>query len=257
MKISELTKKIIWSNIMYVAFLLYAFGVFWQKPIVEGEALTYQAVLEPFFFLMFTVVGYLPLSIHIISKSNFSKLIFEKQKVFILGGIMLLILVFGFGIHTAGQIIEESFVNTSIATVHYTEDFPSKVAYFLEEDVSHALIVLPMVILSFILLVLSSTFTETSDKIINKGLLLMLSLFSGIVSALSYAESSYMLPLTVILNISLLIYVLKNKFFALSSKNDFVKYWIYSTIVTIVICILYGFIFGWLVQPTELGFGSK
>lgn len=257
MRISELTKKIIWSNILYVAFLLYAFGVFWQNPIVEGEALTYQAVLEPFFFLIFTIVGYLPLSLHIISRADLSKLIFEKQRVFVFGGIMLLILAFGFGIHTAGQIIEESFVNTSNATVHYTEDFPSKVAYFLEEDVSHALIVLPMVILSFILLVLSSTFTETSDTIINKGLLLMLSIFSGIVSALSYAESSYMLPITIILNVSFLIYVWKKEFFALSSKNDFVRYWIYSSIVSIVLCILYGFIFGWLVQPTELGLGSR
>lgn len=71
------------------------------------------------------------------SQEKKEKRFFDEKKLLFPGVVLLMLVAFGTGIHTTGQLIEETFVNTALTTQHYTDNFSSKVSFFLEEYPGH------------------------------------------------------------------------------------------------------------------------
>ena len=253
----KVTKAIIFLTLNYIFLLVYAYGVFFQIPVVKGQILTLQAVVEPFAYLVLMTLGNLFVFKAVYSQEKSKKQFFDEKKLLPWAVALLMMVAFGFGIHSSAQLIEETFVNSSTATIHFTDNFSSQLSYFLEEYPGHYLIAMPATILAFFLAKIELNRKKPKSKRNEKGIIAICAVFAGVISAISNAESHstlFMLPLSFYLLIQLL---RKNR---QKGRNllimPFSSYFTISTLSMILVNIILGFTLGWFVQPTELGFGS-
>ena len=250
------TKAIIILIISYIAYVAYAFGVFLQQPITEGQSLTVQAVLEPFVYIFLMVLGHYFLIKTIYSQQKNEKNQTEEGKLLVPTIILLAILVFGAGMHTVGQLIEETFINTSNAG-QYVGNFSYQVTYFLEEYPAHLLVIIPYFILLYFLTLTESNRKAQTTQPYEKIILIFCALLFGLLFGILNAESNAGL-LAILLNTYLILkYSLSQKKLARNFwSKPFSAFWIIGVIVMIITGIGLGMTNGWFIQPTDLGFGT-
>jgi len=253
----KVTKAILILTLSYLALITYAFGVFLQQPIVQGEVLTLQAVIEPIFYVIVMVVGNFLIFKTVYSQEKTKKQFFDEKKLLLPAIALLMTVAFGAGIHTAGQLIEETFINSSVATQHFTGNFSSRVSYFLEEYPGHFLVVIPALVLSYFLAKIELNRKRPSLKLFERTLIFGCALISGVISAVGNAEGNVtllMLPLGLYLLFKL---YLSNKSL---QRNilimPYTNYFTVSIVTMAVLNIIFGVTNGWFTQPSELGFGS-
>jgi magnesium-transporting ATPase (P-type) len=252
------TQAIIFLTTAHILIGIYAFGVFLQYLVIQGQVLTIQAVLEPFFYITLMVIAKIFIFKAVYFQEKLKKQFFDEKKLLPWAVALLMLAAFGTGIHTTGQLIEETFVNSSKAVQHYTDNFSAKVAYFLEEYPGHFFIIIPSFILSFFLAKLELNRRQPDLKKFEKVAILICGLISGTLAAVANAEGSVtiaILPLGVFFLYRLLIInkSLKRDLFS----SPFSNYFVVSTTVMAILNIFFGLTNGWFVQPTELGFGSQ
>ncbi len=253
----KVTKAIIALTLSYILFGLYAFGVFLQQPLIKGESLTIQATLEPFAYVLLMVIGNFLIFKEVYSQERSQNSFFDEKKLLMPSIILLLLLSFGAGIHTAGQLIEETFVNTNAAVQHFTENFTSQVAYFLEEYPAHFLVALPYLILLYFVAKLELNRPPIRLKNVEKGIITLSAILYGIIFAILNAEGQVTI-LAIILG-GYLIYSLYRSKKQIKRKlldMPFSTYFVIGNTLMILLNVVFGIIYGWSVQPTELGFGS-
>ncbi|MFH1286234.1 MAG: hypothetical protein ABII02_00595 [Candidatus Magasanikbacteria bacterium] len=253
----KVTKAIIALTASYILFGLYAFGVFLQQPLIQGETLTIQATLEPFVYVLLMVIGNFLIFKAVYSQERSKNRFFDEKKLLAPSIILLLFLSFGAGIHTAAQLIEETFVNTNANIQHFTENFTSQVAYFLEEYPAHFLVALPYLILLYFIAKLELNRPPISLKTVEKGIIVITAILYGIIFAVLNAEGHvtiFTIALAGYLTYSL--YKSKQKLGRKLMNMPFSTYFVIGNILMILLNIIFGIMYGWSVQPTELGFGS-
>jgi hypothetical protein len=233
---------------------LYAYGTFLQSPVFDGSPLTLQAVLEPFFYAFIAGASFFILGKAIYGKT--AQVQNTKDKNIVIAHIILIaIFAIGFGIHTAGQMITETFVNTSIS-YESVDDPTYQLAYFLEENVSHILMAVP---LTLILALLARTETQQKPPrltTLDTAITALMGAAFGIGGAIFHAEGGT-LVMSIVLNAILLASFLRRTDMKVWQSYPFIRFWTVGTTVMIVLCIAYGFTIGWFTQPTELGFGVE
>ena len=253
----KVTKAIIALTASYILFGLYAFGVFLQQPLIKGESLTIQATLEPFVYVLLMVIGNFLIFKAVYSQERSQKCFFDEKKLLAPTILLLLLLSFGAGIHTAGQLIEETFVNTNANIQHFTENFTAQVAYFLEEYPAHFLVALPYLILLYFLAKLELNRPPITLKNVEKGIIVISAMLYGIIFEILNAEGH--VTIFAIVLAGYFIYSLyrskqqvKRKFMDM----PFSTYFVIGNTLMILLNVLFGILYGWSVQPTELGFSS-
>jgi len=253
----KVTKAIIILTLGYILLMIYAYGVFLQIPVVQGQTLTLQAVVEPFVYIVLMTIGNLFVFKAVYSQEKSKKQFFDEKKLLPWVITLLMLVAFGVGIHSSTQLIEETFINSSTATIHFIDNFSSQLSYFLEEYPGHYLIAIPAIILSFFLAKIELNRKKAKSKRFEKGIISFCALFVGVISAVSNAEGHstlFMLP------ISFYLLILLFRGNRQKGRNlltmPFSSYFTISVISMILINIIFGLTFGWFVQPTELGFGS-
>jgi len=253
----KVTKAILVLTLCYITLIAYAFGVFLQQPVFEGETLTLQAVIEPVFYIIVMAIGNFLIFKTVYSQEKTNKPFFDEKKLLPPAIILLMLVAFGTGIHTTGQLIEETFVNSSLATQHFTNSFSSRVAYFLEEYPGHFFVAIPALFLSYFLTQIELNRKRPLLKTFEKALIFGCGVLSGAISAVANAEGHstvLILPLGLFL------------FFKLCQSNrslqrnlttmPYSRYFAVSIATMAVLNIIFGITSGWFVQPSELGFGS-
>jgi len=253
----KVTKAIIILTLSYIALTTYAFGVFLQQPIVQGEVLTVQAVIEPIFYVVAMVVGNFLIFKAVYSQEKTKKRFFDEKKLLLPAIVLLMLVAFGAGIHATGQLIEETFVNTGTATQHYTDNFSSKVSYFLEEYPGHFLVVLPALILSYFLAKIELNRKLPLLKSYERFVIFGCAIFFGAISAIGNAEGHstvLMLPLGLYLLFKL--YQHNKSLQRNLLTMPYSSFFAVSIVIMAVLNIIFGVSYGWFTQPTELGFGS-
>jgi hypothetical protein len=253
----KVTKAIIGLTASYILFGLYAFGVFLQQPLIKGETLTIQATLEPIVYVLLMVIGNFLIFKAVYSQERSQKRFFDEKKLLAPSIVLLLLLSFGAGIHTAGQLIEETFVNTNANVQHFTENFTSQVAYFLEEYPAHFLVALPYLILLYFVAKLELNRPPIALKKVEKGIIIASAIVYGIIFAVLNAEGH--VTIFAITLASLLVYSLYRSKQQIARKlidMPFSTYFVIGNVLMILLNVVFGIMYGWSVQPTELGFGS-
>ncbi|OGY79045.1 MAG: hypothetical protein A3B74_04145 [Candidatus Kerfeldbacteria bacterium RIFCSPHIGHO2_02_FULL_42_14] len=253
----KVTKAIITLILSYILLSLYAFGVFLQQPLIKGESLTIQATLEPFAYVLLMVIGNFLIFKAVYSQKRSKNRFFDERKLLAPTIIFLLLLSFGAGIHTAGQLIEETFVNTNANIQHFTDNFTSQVAYFFEEYPAHFLIALPYLILLYFVAKLELNRPPIHLKNIEKGIIVMSAILYGIIFAVLNAEGQVTIFAIIIAGYLIYsIYRSKQQIKRELIDMPFSTYFVIGNAVMILLNVLFGIMYGWSVQPTELGFGS-
>lgn len=253
----KVTKAIIALTISYILFGLYAFGVFLQQPLIKGESLTIQATLEPFVYVFLMTIGNFLIFKAVYSQERSQNRFFDEKNLLAPAIILLLLLSFGAGIHTAAQLIEETFVNTNGAVQHFTENFTSQIAYFLEEYPAHFLVALPYLVLLYFVAKLELNRPPITLKNVEKGIIVMSAIIYGIIFAILNAEGH--VTIFAIILAGFLIYLLCRSKQQIKRKlidMPFSTYFVVGNALMILLNVVFGIIYGWSVQPTELGFGS-
>lgn len=257
LKVQKVTKAILVLTSSYIALITYAFGVFLQDPVVKGEVLTLQAVIEPIFYIVVMAVGNLLIFKTVYSQEKSKKQFFDERKLLLPAIALLMLVAFGAGIHTTGQLIEETFVNSGTTAQHFTNNFSSKVSYFLEEYPGHFLVAIPTLILSYFLAKIELNRKRPSLKSFEKLLIFSCAVFFGAISAVVNAEGHVtvlILPLSLYLLFKL--YRFNKSWQRNLMTMPYSSYFAVSMVTMIVLNIVFGITNGWFVQPTELGFGS-
>lgn len=253
----KVTHSILILTSCYLAFLFYAFGVFLQHPVVEGELLTVQAVVEPLIYLLTMVVGNFAIYRAVFSQEKPKKLFFDEKKLIVPTITLLMLIAFGAGMHTTGQLIEETFVNSGTSTQHTVSNFTSQVAYFLEEYPAHFLVAIPYTILLFFLGLVEFNRKSEILRSIERSIIVICAILYGVVFAIANFEG-HVVSIIVPLNI----YLMYRLFRAGKDSNQnifnkpFSIYFVVGTMTMITLSLALGFVFGWSTQPTELGLGS-
>lgn len=248
------TRALLITTVLFTLLGLYAYGTFLQTPVLNGSPLTLQAVLEPLFYALIAGASFFILGKAVYGKN--SQVQNTKDTKFIIVHFFLIaIFAVGFGIHTAGQMITETFVNTSISN-QSIDDPTYQLAYFLEEDVSHILMAIPLTLMLALL-----TLTERQQKppaltILDKSITALMGAAFGIGGTIFHAEGGT-LVMSIMLNAILLASWLRTTDTKLRHSYPFTRFSVIGTTVMIVFCIAYGFTIGWFTQPTELGFGVE
>lgn len=253
----KVTKAIIALTASYILFGLYAFGVFLQQPLIEGELLTIQTTLEPFVYVLLMTVGNFLIFKAVYSQERSKNRFFDEKKLLVPTIILLLILSFGAGIHSAAQLIEETFINTNANIQHFTENFTSQVAYFLEEYPAHFLVALPYLILLYFVAKLELNRPSITLKKVEKGIIIVSAILYGIIFAVLNAEGH--VTIIAIVLAGYLIYSLYKSKQQIKRKlmdMPFSTYFVIGNLLMILLNVVFGIMYGWSVQPTELGFGS-
>lgn len=253
----KVTKAIIILTLSYIALITYAFGVFWQQPIFQREVLTVQAVIEPIFYIVVMVIGNLLIFKAVFFQEKSKQRFFDEKKLLFPAIILLMIVAFGAGIHTTGQLIEETFVNTGMTTQHYTDDFSSKVSYFLEEYPGHFLVVLPALVLSYFLAKIELNRKLLLLKLYERFIIFGCAVFFGVIMAIGNAEGNstvLILPLGLFLLFKL--YQSNKSLQRNLMMMTYSSYFTVSIVTMTVLNIVFGVIIGWFIQPSDLGFGS-
>jgi hypothetical protein len=185
---------------------LYAYGTFLQTPIFAGSPLTLQAVLEPFFYALIAGASFFILGKAIYEKT--AQVQNTKDKNIIIAHIILIaIFAIGFGIHTAGQMITETYVNTSIS-YESVDDPTYQLAYFLEEDVSHILMAVPLILMLALLALAERQQKPPALTIVDTSLTALMGAGFGIGGAIFHAEGGT-LVMSIVLNTTLLVSFLR------------------------------------------------
>lgn len=233
---------------------IYAYGTFLQIPVSDGSPLTLQAVLEPFFYAFIAGVSFFILGKAIYGKNAQVQSTKEKH-IIIIHIILIAVFAIGFGIHTAGQMITETFINTSIS-YESVNDPTYQLAYFLEEDVSHIFMAIPLTLMLALLALTEGQQKPPALTNLDKSITTLMGAVFGIGGAIFHAEGET-LVISIVLNVILLVSFLRRTDTKLWQRYPFARFWTVGTAVMIVLCIVYGFTIGWFTQPTELGFGVE
>lgn len=244
-------------TVSYALFVFYAFGVFLQMPVVEGESLTVQAVLEPIVYIALMVIGNGAVIWAVSTNARVKERYTNERALFVPSIMLLLLMSFGAGMHTSAQLIEETFVNTSATMVHVTENFTSRVAYFLEEYPAHVLMFLPYGFLLYILAVVELNSIPARLRRYEQVVLVVSGIVYGTLFALLNAEGHVTIPALVIGGVLMFKWHRHRK----RAKRTlwelpFGAQFMIGNGVMLLLGICFGAIFGWFIQPTELGFGS-
>lgn len=253
----KVTKAIITLTVSYILFGLYAFGVFLQQPLIKGEPLTIQATLEPFVYVLLMTIGNFLIFKAVYSQERLQNRFFDEKKLLAPAIILLLLLSFGAGIHIAAQLIEETFVNTNAVVQHFTENFTSQVAYFLEEYPAHFLVALPYLVLLYFVARLELNRPPITLKNFEKGIVVMSAILYGIIFAILNAEGH--VTIFAIILAGFLIYLLYRSKQQIKRKlidMPFSTYFIIGNALMILLNVVFGIVYGWSVQPTEFSLGS-
>ena len=243
-------------TLCYLAFGAYAFGVFLQQPLVAGETLSVQAALEPFAYLVCIVVGNLAIFRAVVSRERRRRPLLDERAMLGPALALLLVAAFGAGLHTAGTLVEETFLNNNATTV-VLDDFGFRVAYWLEEYASHYLSTPAYVLLLFLLARVDLNREPGSLRPLEKAAVAVCALPFGACLALLSVESAAADLLIVPMNAFLLVS-------ALRLRRDggggfwgapYAAFWWIGTVVGTGLALGFRLTHGWTTQPTDLGFG--
>lgn len=243
-------------TLCYLAFGSYAFGVFLQQPLVAGESLTVQAALEPFAYLLAMVVGNFAILRAVVSSPTRSEPLLDERRWLALGVGLLLVIAFGAGLHTAGTLVEETFHSHNASNAR-ADAFAYDVAYWLEEYLSHYLMMVPYVLFLYLLVLVEMNRRPRSITHVEKALVAASGAVLGFCFAVGCVESAGVDFLVVPLNLFLLarFYRLRQQPRLGLWQAPFSAYWLIGTMVMIPLVLAFRLENGWLTQPTDLGFG--
>ncbi len=240
----------------YLAFGAYAFGVFLQQPLVAGESLTVQAALEPFAYLLSMIIGNLTIFRAVVSRPRRSAPFLNESRLLAPAVALLLIVAFGAGLHTAGTLVEETFHSHSASNAH-ADHFAYEVAFWVEEYLSHYLMMVPYVLVLFLLVRVELGREPSAISNPEKAVVAFCGAVLGVCFAVGCVESAAVDLVVVPLNVFLLA-----KFRRLLKRHRLTfwesplsAYWLIGTTLMIPLVISFRVRNGWLTQPTDLGFG--
>ncbi len=240
----------------YLALGVYAFGIFLQRPLFPGEPLTVQAAIEPFAYIVSMIVGNLAILHAVLARDRRGGAPLNEGKLR-RGAIALSLLIsFGAGLHTAGTLVEEAFFSQNVSTVH-PGDFTFEVAFWLEEYLSHYLIMVAYVPLLFLLVQAELNREPTSlaqhEKVIVAGCGCVFGGFLAIASLEAGAVDLLIAPLNVFL-------MLRFRQLRQSQRSPFLGFpfsvfWLAGSFVMVILTLAFRITYGLRIQPTDLGFG--
>ncbi len=240
----------------YLALGAYAFGVFLQQPLVPGESLTVQAAIEPLAYIVSMVVGNLAILHAVLARDRRGGGLLDEGRL-LRGGIALSLLIsFGAGLHTAGTLVEEAFFSQNVSTVH-PGDFAFEVAFWLEEYLSHYVIMLAYVPLLFILVQAELNREPTSLAKHEKGIVAGCGCVFGGFFAIGSLEAGAVDLLIAPLNVILIV-----RFRQLRQSQPsplwgfpFSVFWLAGSSAMVILTLAFRITHGLWIQPTDLGFG--
>ena len=243
-------------TLCYLTFGAYAFGVFLQQPLVAGQSLTVQAALEPFAYLLAMVTGNVVLLRAVLSREARSHPLWDERRLLVWGVALLLVIVFGAGLHTAGTLVEETFHNHNASNAR-ADSFAYDVAYWLEEYLSHYLMMIPYVVVLFLLVCVELDRRPRAITRVEKVAVAVAGAVFGLCLAVGCVESAAVDLVVVPLN-----GVLVATFYRLQQRHrlelwgaPFAAWWLIGTVTMVPLVLAFRWENGWLTQPTDLGFG--
>lgn len=243
-------------TLCYLAFGAYAFGVFLQQPLVAGQSLTVQAALEPFAYVLAMLVGNLALLRAVLSQPARDRPLLDERPLFAAGAGLLLVVAFGAGLHTAGTLVEETFHSHSASNAR-ADAFAYDVAYWLEEYLSHYMMMIPYVVALFLLVFLEVNREPRPITGGERAVVAGCGVVLGFCFAVGCVESAAVDLLVVPLNVLLLakFYRFKQRYRLELWQAPFSAYWLIGTVTMVPLVLAFRLEAGWLTQPTDLGFG--
>lgn len=245
-------------TISYLAFGAYAFGVFLQQPLVAGKPLTVQAALEPFAYLVCLVVGNLAVFRAVASRRRREGAAGEENSLLIWAVALLLLVSFGAGLHTAGQLVEEAFHSHSLSN-EPADDFAYRVAYWVEEYVSHYLMMIPYGLLLFVIARIELGREPVWVGPYEKWTIVMCGAVLGVCFAVGNFESAATDLVIAPMNLVLLVSFqhLRRQHAAPFWGSPFSACWAIATVLMVLLTVAFRATHGLTTQPTDLGFGVE
>ena len=252
---NPIVRAVLTLTVCYLAFGAYAFGVFLQQPLVAGESLTVQAALEPFAYLLAMIIGNLAIARAVLSRpANAGSTRDERWTVLAIA--LLAVVAFGGGLHTAGTLVEETFHSHGTSNAR-ADDFAYQVAYWLEEYLSHYLMMVPYVLLLFFFVRVELDRQPSAITNAQKLIVAVCGVVLAACFAIGCVESAAVDLIVVPMNLLLLAEFgrLRRGGRAPLWAYPFSVYWLIGTVLMILFVAIFRIQYGWLTQPTDLGFG--
>ncbi len=252
--VHKTTQAIVLLVLCYLAFFLYAFGNFLQIPVIDGSPLTFQAALEPVAFIALMAIGNAWVAKVIYERKKQEQRLLDEKKLLLPTLALLLLIAFGAGLHSAGQLIADMFDITGTSVSREGESIYHTL-HFLEEYLGHFLIFPPYIVLLFFIVTLEINRAASHLSRFDKGLILISGLLIGTLFGLGNAEAGSAAILIIPMNFLLLFH-----FYSLKQRRPFhllelpfASCWFIATVTMTFTGIFFGFKNGWFTQPTAVG----
>ena len=249
-------RAILILTLCYLAFGAYAFGVFLQQPLVVGESLTVQAALEPFAYLLSMIIGNLAIFRAVALRPKRGEPILNERRLLVPAIVLLMLIAFGAGLHTAGTLVEETFHSHSTSNAH-ADDFTYEVAFWMEEYLSHYLMMVPYVLVFFLLVCVELSREPSAISNPQKAVVAFCGAVLGVCFAIGCVESAAVDLVVIPMNLFLLAKLrrLSQRYGLALWEFPVSAYWLIGTTLMIPLVVSFRISNGWLTQPTDLGFG--
>ena len=246
MKINPVVKSLALVFLVYLFLFVISYSTFLQTPVIGGQVLVWQSLIEQSITWMPFVVGYAYLYRAIIKGKKRSLRGIDESKLLIPSVVLIFLVGISTGVHFSSQIIEDVLVNQK-------ELFVYQLAFFLDEQIGH-LFLLPSVLLSIIFGVLEINREQPKLTGIDIWLVNILAVLTAVATSIMSVEAGliylFTIPLIFLAYYSVLKLAKRNKIRLLAYPLN--RYLIVVAVVTTIFSIIWWSVNGFS-QPEELG----
>jgi hypothetical protein len=247
-KINSVVKSLLAIVFANLFLFVISYSAFLQYPVISGEPLVWQSVVEQSLTWIPFVIGYFLLFKAISrGKNKMGKIkIIEEDKLLFPSIFLIFLSGLSVGVHFSSQIIEDSLVNQQDLFVY-------KLAFFLDEQVGHFFII-PGIFLFFVLLVLEIQRERPRLSKVDNWLISLLAVLSGFVLGILAVEAGIIyltaIPLACV---AFYKYIFLLRQHGVNLFNyPFNRFFVITISITTLISIIWWALHGFL-QPEEAG----
>lgn len=246
MKINPVVKSIILILFAYVFLFLISYSTFLQIPVIPGENLVWQSVIEQTTTWIPFVLGFSLLFQKIRKNAKSNNPVIKENKLLLPSFFLIFLIGLSVGVHLSSQIIEDVLNKQR-------NPFVYNLAFFLDEQIGH-LFIIPGILLSLILGLVEVNRENPQLNKVNKQIINLVGILTGSVAGILAVEAGSIF----FLFIFGIVFLFYKYFKSIKKKNvqlldyPFNRYLIILISVTTFFSIIWWSING-LSQPEEMG----
>lgn len=246
MTINKTTKALCSIFFVYLFLFVISYSTFLQIPVVGGEALVWQSLIEQSITWVPFVVGYVYLYKVITSEKKNKSVNLNESKLLIPSTVLVFLIGMSIGVHFSSQIIEDALVNQKDLFVY-------QLVFFLDEQIGH-LFLIPGILLSIVLTALEISRIKPKQTKLDIWIVNLLAILTALTTSVMSVEAGivyvFSIPIIVIAYYHLVKMAKKEKISI--CDYPFNRYLIIIGVLTTLFSLVWWSVNGFY-QPEELG----